>query len=845
MKKKIYALLGISVLSLPLTMVVSCAFDFLRIDLSTLPDYDWSIEEPYNFGYQKVDDIANVVNMGDVAIKHNQPYLDYSSFNTGYKNDIGIKKQAVTGVPLNSAFLPNGNERRDFGERNKNKMFESINSILDWSPTTDYDAKYNQSDVPLLATKKVAAKWVNSQNENLKTLNLGLSVKSTSGMNTIIGTKRTFDYNFNNWQYIDTFASWAGALSEGIIVPPAADDINQAHINGTRILGTIFLDGYHGLSKSDLKDYVKTDKNGNYLIVDVLINMAKYMGFDGWIYNNEPNGASPNGLVMDSQNSINIIQQFTNKTKNSSDERIKNLQMITYKNDGNLKYLPNGKLLDNESDSLAKAADGRFLQDFYTYPNDSAQWNDKHLQYNKFDTYNLYNLGGWVGGNIFYNETRMGTRNINELTQEHFDSNGNRYHDPIQEQSDYQNNKWTFSNHDINSISMFASTTPVDLARMYLENLHRDITIADDTYATVYANYLDDMVYTGHNRHLSNDDKGTTSWLPSADISGLSYGIGDKELENTVLFDNDVHALQQFKTDFSTGNGQMFVNNDGQQIKNYPWNNRRIADTTPTYKWDIKDSTTNDNDKNIFGFYDYYHAYRKGNALALGSGFDSTGKILPVKFNSEKQWNIMGNNYSDNHKIINWKYKISNNHNNDFDVNLGVSFDDGTYHSLAPVNSIDANGWVSMTIDLGNCLTIPANRKIAKLGLDIKPHDSVKSIPVTFDVGELRINYPDTTNNNKDNMVPLINKLSSEYAITRDNLTSIRLNWDVNPINKENIDYYEIYLQQHGNYYRLGETTNCNYYVKNLKLNNNDKIIIKTVINSNSINDTYQSWDIV
>lgn len=243
-------------------------------------------------------------------------------------------------------------------------MFESINSILDWNPTTDYDAKYNQSDVALLATKKVAAKWVNSQNENLKTLNLGLSVKSTSGMNTIVGTKRTFDYNFNNWQYTNTFASWAGALSEGIIVPPAADDINQVHINGTRILGTIFLDGYHGLSESDLKDYVKTDKNGNYLIVDVLINMAKYMGFDGWIYNNEPNGGSPNGLAMDSQNSINIIQQFTNKTKNSSDERIKNLQMITYKNDGNLKYLPNGKLLDNESDSLAKAADGRFYKTF-------------------------------------------------------------------------------------------------------------------------------------------------------------------------------------------------------------------------------------------------------------------------------------------------------------------------------------------------------------------------------------------------------------------------------------------------------------------------------------------------
>ncbi|WP_342276830.1 endo-beta-N-acetylglucosaminidase [Spiroplasma endosymbiont of Nebria brevicollis] len=842
MKKKIYALLGVSILTAP-ALTISCAFDFLGIDLSTLPNYDWSLEEPYGSNYQKVvNEANNVTNMGNINIKHNQRYLDYHNFNTGFKNDTGIKKQAVTGIPLNSAFLPNGNERKDFGETDKNKMFEPINSILDWSPATDHDAKYNQSDVPLLATKKVAAKWVNSQNENLKTLDLGLSVKTTSGANTIVGTKRTFDYNFNNWQYVDTFVAWAGAINEGIIVPPAADDINQAHINGTRILGTIFLDGFHGLSKSDLKDYVKTDNNGNYLIVDVLINMAKYMGFDGWIYNNEPNGGSPNGLVMDSQNSINIVRQFTNKTKNSSDESIKNLQMITYKNDGNLKYLSNGKLLDSEADNLSKAATGRFLQDFYTYPNDSAQWNANHRQYNKFDTYNLYNLGGWVGGQIFYNKTRMGTRNINELTQEHFDSAGNRYHDPIQEQNDYQNNKWTFSGQDINSISMFASTTPVDLARMYLENLGHPITIADDTYATVYANYLDDMVYTGHNRHLSNDDKGTTSWLPKTDVSSLSYGIGDKELENTVLFDNVVHALQQFKTNFSTGNGQIFVNDDGKQINNYPWNNRRLADTTPTYKWDIKDSTTNDNDKNIFGFYDYYHAYRKGNALALGGGFDQNGKILPVKFNSEKQWNIMGTNYSNNKKIINWKYKVSGNHNSDFDVNLGVTFDDGSYHSLAPVNSDDGNCWVSMTVNLDS-LTIPTNTKIAKLGLDIKPHNRITTTPVTFDVGELRINCPDSVSNSKDDIIPPIKKLASEYAITRDNLTSVRLNWDVNPINKENIDYYEIYLQQDGNYYRLGETTSCNYYVKNLTLNSGSKIIIKSVNKYSS--DGYQSWDIV
>jgi len=65
-------------------------------------------------------------------------------------------------------------------------------------------------------------------------------------------------------------------------VPPPADEINAAHINGAKIYGIIFLYGYYNsLTKAMLRDFLEKDENGNFAIVNILINMAKYMGFDG------------------------------------------------------------------------------------------------------------------------------------------------------------------------------------------------------------------------------------------------------------------------------------------------------------------------------------------------------------------------------------------------------------------------------------------------------------------------------------------------------------------------------------------------------------------------------------
>ncbi|WHQ36675.1 hypothetical protein [Spiroplasma sp. SV19] len=858
MKKLLYVLGTLTLINGTTLSLIACQTNFLGINLATLPDYNWQEEEPYFKQYNEVNYLSaqQETPSGDLSLPQLSRYIDYLKFNTGFKNQKAIKKQAVTGVPLNSAYLPNGNFRRDFGERDKYYLYEKINSILDWNESTDYDLKYNQADVPLLKTKKVASKWTKTQDSRVKALNLGLAVQSTSGTNSIVGSKRMFGNNFNNWQYLDGFTAWAGAADEGIIVPPAADAINAAHINGTKIYGSIYLDGYHGLVKNMLQDYLVRDNEGNYKIVDVLIKMAKYLGFDGWFYNNEPNGGAPNGTIMDNKVSIAIVQQFMDKVKASDNEEIKKLEMVTYKNQGTLAF-DKDKLRDEDAAGLAAASNGKYVQDFYVWPNDSETWNQRHPEYNSFETYNMYNLGGWIGGKIFYNEDRIGTRNITELTQNHLDPNGNPYTDWNKEKNDLFANKWTFSGQNRNSITTFAASTARDLANIYLENLKRPLTLSDDTYGTIYQNYYDDMVFTGRNRFLSDIDQGSVSWDPNYPVDNYSFGIGNLVLENTVLFDNDPDALSEFKTNFSTGQGRKFVTADQQVIDNYPWNNRRLADTQLTYKWDIHDSVTKRQVPTLTGYYDYYEPYQKGNSIAIGGSFNKvderTGVIPPGVFNNKVIWNIMGTNYSQTDKVIGIRYKVSDAKNKvltlsdlqtKFDIKLVVTLDNGDEKEVAPDQlEEDNNGWITFKTNLNQRLTLN-NEKIAKIGLSLNPTGG-KGEAFKVNVGEFSVNYNEKKNTNINLTPDYITNLQSEYAIKRDNLSSLRLNWTVNEVYRDEIAYYEVYLANNNKYYRLGETMNNNYYVKNLRLSSGTKIILRPILKHQTGVPTYQSWNII
>ncbi|WP_227991551.1 endo-beta-N-acetylglucosaminidase [Spiroplasma poulsonii] len=127
--------------------------------------------------------------------------------------------------------------------------------------------------------------------------------------------------------------NWSGSWFEGSIIPPPADVIDAAHINGTPIYGNVFLDGYHGLTREMLKDFLARNADGTYKIVDILIKIAKYNGFDGWFINNEANGSFLNGTILDYNEMYQILKEFNYKVGIATDPDVKKLQIIYYRND--------------------------------------------------------------------------------------------------------------------------------------------------------------------------------------------------------------------------------------------------------------------------------------------------------------------------------------------------------------------------------------------------------------------------------------------------------------------------------------------------------------------------------
>ncbi|AUM62654.1 endo-beta-N-acetylglucosaminidase [Spiroplasma monobiae] len=825
MKKLVIGLLCIATTMPFLAYTVSCGDNYKNygIDLASIKDYDWSSEEPYYKGHENnlKWDLPNEAQESVLKVSEVNNYLDYKNFNTGFKTYNEVLKQSPTGVPLNSKFLPNGSRKKNMMEISRQEIFDEVNSILDWNYNNDIDAKYNKSRIDLQKTTKTASKWVESQDPTVKEMNMPVIINSTSKENTIIGKKRSYNRSFNNYQYNDVMVSWAGAIDEGIIVPPGKNEVEKAHINGTKILGNIFLDGYHGLKKSHLRDFLKQDSQGNYLIIDVLINMVVDLGFDGWFWNNEPNGYFQDGYILKYSIVIEMMKQWNDKIKKSNDPKVNELILFTYKNNGSLEIDKNGNPISSESTELQKNSD-KFLSDFGVTPNNSEKYLDKENKWDESkEIYNMYNLGGWINSEIFYNKDRIGRRDLRDLVYYHLDENCNKYEDNIaKEKADKNENKWKYdTSKTINSLAIFASHTSSDLAEMEMNEIGKDRN--SDTYGLAKQNYYDDMIYTGHNRQLSDEDFGSVSYDPKTFHKDSSYGVGNIVQEKTVL--NDFN--ESFFTNFSTGNGDKFVtlnNSDGYQKRivedNYTWSNTNIADVQPTYKWMVNILENNgkissvDSEK-ISGYYDYKDPYLKGNSIALGSGIEKDGSIAKAEFEKDAtyDWMIMGTNYTKNQSLD--ISMIIKSDSDDISPSIIIEGIDGNAKSLATNSKDLGDGWKEISA------TLEPNETVAKIGLRFKATNSKMKV----NVGQFSINKNKLT---KENDLTKSIEAKSELVIERNNeYKNIRINFK--DLFKENdiYSYYEVYYEDKNNLYRVGETNSNNYFVKNIPIETNNLYI--------------------
>ena len=152
--------------------------------------------------------------------------------------------------------------------------------VISWSPQTDPDAKFNRSRIPL--QERIDNHYGSGQVETATITNKMCSLTPSQGDNNFLAYQPTY------WQYMEKFINWGGAGNEGIFVCPPAGTIDAAHLNGVKILGTLFfMPRTIGGRDGWIEAMLTKDGSGKYPYAVKMYEIAKYFGFDGWFINKE------------------------------------------------------------------------------------------------------------------------------------------------------------------------------------------------------------------------------------------------------------------------------------------------------------------------------------------------------------------------------------------------------------------------------------------------------------------------------------------------------------------------------------------------------------------------------
>ncbi|HLM75733.1 MAG TPA: hypothetical protein VK459_23625, partial [Polyangiaceae bacterium] len=160
---------------------------------------------------------------------------------------------------------------------------DTVAQLAEWTPGSD---AWNVAAIPLRDRPPADAPgspWVpEAQNPAIKLIHchdmMGGYVPTLD--QNPQGVANSNIYNFNYWQYVDTFIYFS---HHRVTIPPPGWT-NAAHRSGVRLLGT-FITG-----TTDVKEVlalVEEPSPGEFVMVDKLVEMAEYYGFDGWFFNIE------------------------------------------------------------------------------------------------------------------------------------------------------------------------------------------------------------------------------------------------------------------------------------------------------------------------------------------------------------------------------------------------------------------------------------------------------------------------------------------------------------------------------------------------------------------------------
>ncbi|MEU9131473.1 discoidin domain-containing protein [Kitasatospora sp. NPDC048540] len=164
------------------------------------------------------------------------------------------------------------------------------NTILNWDPATDPDARFNRSRVPLQPRTSDPALKANAGARGGEGKIASLVSFGPTSNNPSQGSQDPGYYAFGYWQYVDKLVFWGGSAGEGLILAPNPTVIDAAHRNGVKVYGTVFFPpAAYGGQLQWVRDFVQRSGT-RYPVADKLVQAAQYYGFDGWFVNQETGG---------------------------------------------------------------------------------------------------------------------------------------------------------------------------------------------------------------------------------------------------------------------------------------------------------------------------------------------------------------------------------------------------------------------------------------------------------------------------------------------------------------------------------------------------------------------------
>lgn len=436
--------------------------------------------------------------------------------------------------------------------------------LLKWDPTKDEDIKYNKATIPLAerVSKENLTLINKTQNKDFNIVVLSMMNESTSG-NSPQGLNKFDSNTFSYWQYIDKLVYWGGSSGEGIIVPPSADVINSAHKNGVPVLGTIFFPTTeHGGKAEWVEQFLYKDENGNFPMIDKLIEVCEVLGFDGWFINQET------GLTIKENNFIDqseTVQEGAKITKTHAELMQEFIREFNKKSDYEIMWY----------DSLTK--DGEM-----DWQNALTEKNDYFLiDADKEKVADSMFLNFWWTTNRLAEQELLRESNLRAISL------------------------------GINPYSLYAG---IDIQANGTNTQIRWGLLTDDNNIpyTSLGIYCPSWTFFSSNNVDEFMSKENRLWVnelgdPRANIEDAGFiGMSTYAVENTVI--NSI----PFTTNFNIGNGYNFFVN-GEKVSSMDWNNRSLADVMPTYRWIID----NEGDNSLKASIDYSKAYYGGNSIKL------------------------------------------------------------------------------------------------------------------------------------------------------------------------------------------------------------------------------------